>query len=255
MCVSCGRGRREIIGVSSCATIFSVIRRFSWHTRACSALLASVSHGGFREFANMRIHSGGKGAGRLEDLKRGYHKCLTFNIKKYLSGWFYVYCKNTTLHGFRYITAAGSTILESALWSVVCTFSVTFCVVLMLRLWQNYSRNPIATTIDTSNLIWDLPFPAVTLCNNNKIYRPHAEMIAKQLQMNGIAVNETELFFSSLLRLVRPDKVLINDTTATHILDILGMTVETLMSKVMYSRAISIGRSNCHLPIVLSDSF
>lgn len=54
--------------------------------------------------------------------------------------------------------------------------------------------------------------------------------------MNGIAINDTERFFSSLLSLVRPDKVLIDDTTAKHILDILGMTVETLMSKVMFSR-------------------
>lgn len=57
-------------------------------------------------------------------------------------------------------------------------------------------------------------------------------------QINGIAKNETERFFTSLLRLVRPEKILIDDTTAKNILDILGMTVETLMSKVIFPRII-----------------
>ncbi|XP_014485728.1 PREDICTED: pickpocket protein 28 [Dinoponera quadriceps] len=179
------------------------------------------------------MKSHGDKKARLEDLKRGYYRCLTLNVKKYLNGWFYVYCKNTSLHGFRYITVDGSTVFESTLWSMVCVSAITFCVVLMLRLWANYSRNPIATTIDTSNLIWDLPFPAVTVCNNNKIYRPHADIIAKQLWMNGITLNETERFFSSLLRLVRPNKVLIDNTTAKNILEILGMTVDMLMNKLM----------------------
>jgi len=63
----------------------------------------------------------------------------------------------------------------------VCILSIVFCVILMLRLWVNYSNNPIVTTIYTSNPIWNVSFPAVTICNNNKVYRPHADIMAKYL--------------------------------------------------------------------------
>lgn len=139
----------------------------------------------------------------------GYRKCQTFRVKKYL-GWFYIFCENTNLHGFRYIRINGSSIIESVLWFVVrtswsqerknevsnigpgkrnllsymrqvCMLSIVFCVILMLRLWANYSNNPIVTTIYTSNPIWDVSFPAITICNNNKVYGPHADVIAKYL--------------------------------------------------------------------------
>lgn len=50
--------------------------------------------------------------------------------------------------------------------------------------------------------------------------------------MNGISANDSEKFFSSLLRLIRPDKVSIDNVTARHALDTLDMTVETLMKRV-----------------------
>ncbi|XP_011699645.1 PREDICTED: pickpocket protein 28-like [Wasmannia auropunctata] len=116
---------------------------------------------------------------KLDRVRHGYRTCLAYvRVKKYL-GWFYVYCDNTNLHGFRYISMGGSSIIESVLWFVVCISSIVFCVILMLRLWANYSNNPIVTTIYTSNPIWNVPFPAVTICNNNKVYRPHADLIAK----------------------------------------------------------------------------
>ncbi|KAL6428931.1 hypothetical protein ACFW04_008030 [Cataglyphis niger] len=155
------------------------------------------------------------------------------DIKEYTNGWFYVYCKNTSLHGFRYITMKGSTMIESAFWSVVCVSSIIFCVILMLRLWDNYSNNPIVTTIDTTNPIWNVSFPGVTICNNNKVYRPHADIIAKNLYANGFSINESDKFFLSLIKLIRPDKISIDNVTASRFLDSLDTTVETLMEQLM----------------------
>ncbi|XP_029662938.1 pickpocket protein 28-like [Formica exsecta] len=150
-----------------------------------------------------------------------------------MNRWFYVYCKNTSLHGFRYITMNGSTMIESAFWSVVCVSSIIFCVILMLRLWDNYSNNPIVTTIDATNPIWNVSFPGVTICNNNKVYRPHADIIAKNLYANGFSINESDKFFLSLMKLIRPDKILIDNVTASRFLDSLGTTVESLMEQLM----------------------
>ncbi|XP_011050524.1 PREDICTED: pickpocket protein 28-like, partial [Acromyrmex echinatior] len=163
----------------------------------------------------------------------GYRKCLAHvRVEKYL-GWFNIYCKNTSLHGFRYISMDGSSIIESVLWFMVCILSIVFCVILMLRLWANYSNNPIVTTIYTSNPIWDVSFPAVTICNNNKVYRPHADLMAKNLYMDGFTTNDSDKFFSSLVKLIRPDKISIDNVTARQFLDRLDMTVETLMEQLM----------------------
>ncbi|KAG5313183.1 PPK28 protein, partial [Acromyrmex insinuator] len=163
----------------------------------------------------------------------GYRKCLAHvRVEKYL-GWFNIYCKNTSLHGFRYISMDGSSIIESVLWFMVCILSIVFCVILMLRLWANYSNNPIVTTIYTSNPIWDVSFPAVTICNNNKVYRPHADLMAKNLYMDGFTTNDSDKFFSSLVKLIRPDKISIDNVTARQFLDRLDMTVETLMEQYL----------------------
>ncbi|XP_028046605.1 pickpocket protein 28 [Monomorium pharaonis] len=116
----------------------------------------------------------------------------------------------------------------------VCIFSIMFCVILMMRLWANYSSNPIVTTIYTSNPIWDIPFPAVTICNNNKVYRPHADLITKYLYTNGFTEYDSDKFFSSLMKLIRPDdKISMDNVTARQLLDNLGVTVETLMEQLM----------------------
>ncbi|XP_067203069.1 uncharacterized protein [Linepithema humile] len=162
------------------------------------------------------------------------HNCLVQSIRTYLNDWLHVYCKNTSLHGFRYITMNGSKIIESFFWFMLCIAAIIFCVILMLRLWANYSNNPIVTTIYTSKPIWDLFFPAVTICNNNKVYRPHADIIAEYLHTNGFSRNESDRFFSSLIKLIRPDKISIGNVTAREVLDNLDMSVETLMLQVIY---------------------
>ncbi|XP_011631255.2 pickpocket protein 28-like [Pogonomyrmex barbatus] len=162
----------------------------------------------------------------------GYRKCIAHGVKKYLNGWFYVYCENTNLHGFRYINSNGS-LIENIFWFLVCISSIVFCVILMMRLWANYSNNPIVTTIYTSNPIWDVSFPGVTICNNNKVYRAHADPIAKYLYKNGFTASESDKFFSSLMKLIRPDKISIDNVTAMDVLDYLDVTVETLMEQLM----------------------
>ncbi|KYQ53387.1 Sodium channel protein Nach [Trachymyrmex zeteki] len=169
---------------------------------------------------------------KFDNVNHGYRKCLAY-VKKHL-GWFNVYCKNTNLHGFRYISIDGTSIIENILWFLVCMSAIVFCAILMSRLWANYSNNPIVTTIYTSKPIWDMPFPAVTICNNNKVYRPHADLIAKILYRDaGFTTNNSDKFFSSLMKLIRPNNISIDNTTARQLLNRLNMTVEGLMEQLM----------------------
>ncbi|XP_078039634.1 pickpocket protein 28 [Augochlora pura] len=145
---------------------------------------------------------------------------------------FHVYLENTGLHGFRYIVAS-RTKFGRILWFAICMAAIGFCVLLMMRLWDHYSDNPTVTIIDTSNPIKDLQFPGITICNNNKVYGRHANIIARKLLMNGFDISMTNRLFSSLMKLIRPDKIEIDNATAAWALDTLDYSVEKLMFELM----------------------
>lgn len=47
---------------------------------------------------------------------------------------------------------------------------------------MRYDSTPFITTIETTSYpIWNVPFPAVTVCNINKVYRPASENIRAKL--------------------------------------------------------------------------
>jgi len=50
--------------------------------------------------------------------------------------------------------------------------------------------------------------------------------------MNGFSADESDKFFSSLMKLIRPDKISTDNITASQVLDNLNITVETLMLQV-----------------------
>ncbi|XP_033351843.1 pickpocket protein 28-like [Bombus vosnesenskii] len=155
------------------------------------------------------------------------------NIAQGVKRFFRDYCQNTGLHGFRYIVT-GETTCHKMVWLMICLAAIIFCVLLMLRLWQYYSNNPTVTIIDTSNPIRDLHFPGITICNNNKVYKPHADKIAQKLLNYGFDSDMSNKLFSSLMKLIRPDKIEIDNATASWALDILGYTVERLMLELMH---------------------
>ncbi|KAL2721737.1 sodium channel protein Nach-like [Vespula maculifrons] len=170
----------------------------------------------------MRVHSFRSISRRR---RKAISQCLREKIK--------IYCKNTTLHGFRYLTVHQSTIIESMLWFLVCIMSIIFCIILMMRLWHNFDENPTATAISTTNPIWNIYFPGVTICNNNKVYNPHAKIFGNILSRNGINHSQSEKFFVSLMKLTRPDKTDVDNLTATRALEVLGFTVDRLMYELM----------------------
>lgn len=59
---------------------------------------------------------------------------------------------------------------------------LAFALVLMFLAWSRFNTNPTITTVETTNYpIWNLPFPAVTICNNNKVYAPAAKNMSDKL--------------------------------------------------------------------------
>lgn len=98
------------------------------------------------------------------------------------------YLNNSTLHGFRYLN--DPTIRRTERWVNVTTklfthqlqsFSrITWCVLVTLALFgviyvcyllqKQFSTNVLATVVETTFFpVFEIPYPAITICNNNRI--------------------------------------------------------------------------------------
>lgn len=72
--------------------------------------------------------------------------------------------------------------IKSMFWTLTFLASYGFAVNLMYIVWRRNDSTPFITTIEsTSYPIWNVPFPAVTVCNINKVYRPATIKIKTKL--------------------------------------------------------------------------
>lgn len=73
-------------------------------------------------------------------------------------------------------------LISLTIWAGACAAGAVFAVVLMGLVWDRFQTTPTITTVETNNYpIWNLPFPAVTICNINKVYAPAAKNITDKL--------------------------------------------------------------------------
>jgi acid-sensing ion channel, other len=79
---------------------------------------------------------------------------------------FFDYSIHSTVHSVSYITEKGRSRFEKVWWILVFFVSVLFCGKLTFNAWN---LNPIIISFtDKPTPIWQIPFPAVTICP--KIY-------------------------------------------------------------------------------------
>lgn len=73
-------------------------------------------------------------------------------------------------------------VLSLVIWSSACIMGAVFAIVLMNLVWKRFQTTPTITTVETNNYpIWNVPFPAVTICNINKVYSPATKNITEKL--------------------------------------------------------------------------
>lgn len=73
-------------------------------------------------------------------------------------------------------------LLSLIIWSSACVMGAVFAIVLMGLVWDRFQTTPTITTVETNNYpIWNVPFPAITICNINKVYAPATKNITDKL--------------------------------------------------------------------------
>nr|CAD7403343.1 unnamed protein product [Timema cristinae] len=176
-----------------------------------------------------------------EDVLRGRRnrkdttkKCFS-SFKQFLTSAFVNYCKVTSLHGLGYITSKDRHWIERLLWTFLSALSLAIAGILIQLVWVRFQKSPTVISIEDTNYpIWKVPFPGVTLCNSNKVYKPAAQQFIKDMMAYGISNVTSINFLKKLPWLLDPQPLEMNELTIIQDkLTEVGMDMERLMLQLM----------------------
>lgn len=87
-----------------------------------------------------------------------------------------------TMHGYKNLVENKRIAFEKFLWVCVHLFAVSASMWIVWTTWTEFTDNPTVTTLESQNYpIKDIPFPAVGLCNANRISKWRARGYAEYL--------------------------------------------------------------------------
>lgn len=93
---------------------------------------------------------------------------------------FEIYCEMASIHGF--INFVGATTWQRAFWCFVVFLAITMSgLIWLMSHLMNSSTPTILYTESTQYPTWSVPFPAVTICNMNRISKRKAMSLAERL--------------------------------------------------------------------------
>ena len=78
------------------------------------------------------------------------------------------FCSSSSIHGVQYFAPEGeATICDKLIWLAALSTSLGFCFLLLVNMSNDWSSNPVITTIEsTSEPLANIPYPAITICND-----------------------------------------------------------------------------------------
>ncbi|XP_049542464.1 pickpocket protein 28-like [Anopheles darlingi] len=83
---------------------------------------------------------------------------------------FQEYCTSSSIHGVQYFDANGRTSCERFWWLVVFLLSMGGCCMLIYKTFCKWEESPIIVTFsEKTTPVWEIPFPAITICPETKV--------------------------------------------------------------------------------------
>lgn len=103
---------------------------------------------------------------------RKHKKSVEIEVKKpenfFVATW-KTYTRHTSIHGVHYLTESSFNFFERILWTiaiVTATAGMVYCCVLLSN---RFRTGKLSTVFESTNFkVSEIPFPAITICNNNR---------------------------------------------------------------------------------------
>nr|XP_023021680.1 uncharacterized protein LOC111510056 [Leptinotarsa decemlineata] len=88
-----------------------------------------------------------------------------------LNSYCWEYYDNTGIHGFKYFGERRS-LFEKILWIIIFITSMILCIAVIYQTYRKWQTSPVIVNFDSGETnIYEIPFPAVTICNEVKSTR------------------------------------------------------------------------------------
>lgn len=119
-----------------------------------------------------------EGLKRDDSLKRAFYSSANqFLLETSLHGLQHIAKRHYNDHDTK-VTARLKTFIGNYSWIVATLSGALFSIYMMILVWNRFTNTPTVTTVETiNNPISEVPFPAVTVCNINKVHYPNTKRI------------------------------------------------------------------------------
>ncbi|XP_063703779.1 sodium channel protein Nach-like [Culicoides brevitarsis] len=105
----------------------------------------------------------------------------------------YELCMKYSIHGYKNLVEAKRMSLEKFIWFVVHVVAASVSLWIVWSTWTEFTDNPTITTLESQNYpIGKKAFPAVALCNINRISKSRARQYAIQLAQKSVEQQRLE---------------------------------------------------------------
>ncbi|CAH1102335.1 unnamed protein product [Psylliodes chrysocephalus] len=103
------------------------------------------------------------------------------------------FAENTSIHGLKYTVMKEIGTWEKSFWTIVVLSGFVTSVYLTFLFWERYVSNPTRTTIMSYYAPTSMiQFPAVTICNINRIMDSKVDTFMKTLQLDESEINSVK---------------------------------------------------------------
>ncbi|XP_055600009.1 sodium channel protein Nach-like [Uranotaenia lowii] len=176
------------------------------------------------------------------------HSVADSQVLKWFKNQLYQLCLATALHGYSQIVRKGYSPLERALWVIAVGSALVTAITLLWILWTWNVETPTVTVIESTNYdTYRVPFPAITICNLNKISASKAlERAQKMTRPNNMTAEELAFQFRFLLHVegleeadpreyqLLHDILLLNNLEIPQLIGEFAMPCSTMLERCMW---------------------
>lgn len=102
-------------------------------------------------------------------LKKPREKPVSSTVLKGFVRSYQDYCQHTSIHGVQYLGEKNRPIKERIFWLSVFVVSIYCCTKLTHNAYTKWDATPVIVSFaERSTPVWNIPFPAVTICSETK---------------------------------------------------------------------------------------
>ncbi|CAO1373967.1 unnamed protein product [Diamesa serratosioi] len=140
----------------------------------------------------------------LKNYKHPFDKTIDTEQKYSFSRELKSFLNNVTCHCYRHLAQTDRSVAERIMWFIIHSFGASALLFFVVTAYKGFTENPLVTTLhDTIYPVEKIPFPAVSICSNNRISRRAAMDYAQELSFKDPEKRTVEHFLKEILYIGR----------------------------------------------------